>query len=123
MILCPLQGRGRRVNFLQVHLSSDGGVISAIEVQVVVDRLSMECFRDSTKQTNYRIWKLFNQFFIKLDDRPRSWNDRLVLFTGFLVDSQLQSATVKSYISAIKGGSYGNRSQTFTGPFPLDIFN
>ena len=55
------------------------------------------------RQTYYRIWKQFNQFFVKLDDKARSWSDCLVLFTGYLVDSKLQSATVKTYISAIKG--------------------
>ena len=34
-------------------ISSDSGVISTIEVQAVVDRLSMERFRDSTKQMYY----------------------------------------------------------------------
>ena len=82
---------------------SDGGMIAMKQVQAVVDKLSMERYRDSTRQTYYHIWKLFNQFFLKLDDKLQSWSDRLVLFTGFLVDSQLQSTMVKTYISTIKG--------------------
>ena len=39
---------------------------------------------------------------MKLDKKPGEWEDRLVLFTGFLVDNQLQSFSVRSYISAIK---------------------
>ena len=48
------------------------------------------------------IWKLFNQFFIKLDRKPRDWNQRLVLFVCYLIDNKKQSSTVRSYISAIK---------------------
>ena len=53
--------------------------------------------------TYHHIWKLFNQFFIRLDSKPRSWEDRLILFTRFLVNNELQSSTVKTYISAIRG--------------------
>ena len=34
--------------------------------------------------------------------KPCSWEDRLVLFTRFLVNNKLKSATVKSYLSAIR---------------------
>ena len=45
---------------------------------------------------------MFNQFFIRLDRKPASWEHRLNLFVGHLVDSNHQSSTVKSYVSAIK---------------------
>ena len=50
----------------------------------------------------YVIWKQFNQFFIRLDTKPHSWEEQLVLFIGFMVESKKQSSTIKSYISAIK---------------------
>ena len=45
---------------------------------------------------------MFNKFFIKLDHKPLTWSDRLTLFVAYLVENKKQSATVKSYISAIK---------------------
>ena len=62
----------------------------------------MNQHRDSTKKNYYLVWKLFNEFFIKLDEKPRSWEDRLTLFVGYLISNNKQSATVKSYISAVK---------------------
>ena len=73
-----------------------------MHVQHIVEQLSFEKHRNTTRETYHRIWKLFNQFFVKLDVKPCSWEDRLVLFTGFLVHSKLKSSTVKSYISAFR---------------------
>ena len=50
----------------------------------------------------HKVWKLFNQFFVRLDVKPANWEDRMVLFTGFLIDCRLQSSSVKSYLSAIR---------------------
>ena len=81
---------------------SSSSTISTKEIQLIVDKLSMERCRNSTLETYHRIWKLFNQFFIKLDEKPDTWEQRLILFTGFLVDNKLKSTTVKTYISAIR---------------------
>ena len=50
----------------------------------------------------YAVWKLFNKFFIRLDYKPPTWSDRLTLFVAYLIENNKQSATVKSYVSAIK---------------------
>ena len=63
----------------------------------------MERCRDSTRQTYYRIWKQFNQFFLRLDQKPDTWEECLILFTGFLVEAKHKSSTVKTYVSAIRG--------------------
>ena len=39
---------------------------------------------------------------MKLDVKPGTWEDHLTLFVGYLITNDKQSATVKSYISAIK---------------------
>ena len=39
---------------------------------------------------------------MRLDVKPDSWEDRIMLFTGYLIENQKQSSTVWSYISAIK---------------------
>ena len=83
--------------------------ISTIKIKNIVDRLRTERCRDSTQQMYYRIWKLFNQFFIRLDSKPDTWEDRLVLFTGFLIENKLKSNTIRSYLLAIKGVLYENK--------------
>ena len=69
---------------------------------MIVDKLRGQQYRDSTKCNYYTIWKLFNKFFLRLDQKPGSWEERLVLFVGYLIDDKKQSSTVKSYVSAIK---------------------
>ena len=59
--------------------------------------------RNSTAKTYYSVWKQFNKFLIKLDVMPDSWEDRTSLFITYLIEfKQLQSSSIKSYISAIK---------------------
>ena len=58
---------------------------------------------ESTKKNYYSIWKSFNEFNICLDTKPTSWEDRLNLYIGYLIEfKKVQSQTVLSYISAIK---------------------
>ena len=54
------------------------------------------------KQTYMHIWRQFNAFVISLDKKPHVWEDRVSLYVGYLIDKGLQSATIKTYVSAIK---------------------
>ena len=67
-----------------------------------MEELKLHRHRDSTKAMYYSVWKAFNQFFIRLDEKPATWEDRLVLFVGYLVQKKLKATTINSYISAIK---------------------
>ena len=67
-----------------------------------MEQLKNEQHRTSTKRSYRSVWKNFNQFFIQLDIKPTSWEDGMALYVGYLVKSQKQSSTVRSYISAIK---------------------
>ena len=58
--------------------------------------------RNSTRQNYYCIWKIFNNFVLSLDRIPPSWEEKLTLFLGYLVNEGRKSTTIKSYISAIK---------------------
>ena len=58
--------------------------------------------RDSTRKNYYAIWKLFNTFYLRLDRKPETWEERLNYFITYLVHSNKQSSTVKSYVSAIR---------------------
>ena len=46
---------------------------------------------------------MFNEFFIRLDVKPESWEERITLFVAYLVQSHKKSNTIKSYVSAVRG--------------------
>ena len=48
------------------------------------------------------IWRNFNDFIIRLDRKPESWEERTSLFLTFLIEKGAKSATIKLYKSAIK---------------------
>ena len=49
----------------------------------------------------HRVWNSFNKFLIRLN-KPDNWEDRVLLFSAYLIQNGNQSSTVKSYVSAIK---------------------
>ena len=87
---------------METTSSSGESSISMAAVQSIIDKLRLQKNHSSTTNSYYRIWKKFNEFFIKLDSKPSCWEDRLVLFVGYLINMNRQSSTIKSYISAIK---------------------
>ena len=72
-------------------------------MEEVLEKLKCAKNRDSTKANYLAIWRNFNNFLIKLDKKPNHWEDRIALFGAYLVNKGVQSATLKSYFSAIKG--------------------
>ena len=42
------------------------------------------------------VWRNFSKFFMKLDEKPNNWEDRILLYTGFLINEGKKSQTVKS---------------------------
>ena len=75
--------------------------LSTRDISQIVDQLQMHQHRDSTRKNYYTVWKLFNEFFIRLDVKPSAWEHHLTLFVGYLINFNKKS-TVRSYISAIK---------------------
>ena len=82
--------------------SSTESSISTKGIQEIIQKLKREKYRDSTKQNYYKIWQIFNRFFIRLDAKPATWENRILLFTAHLIDQGKKSTTVKSYISATR---------------------
>ena len=68
----------------------------------IVNKLRMEKSRESTRNLYYGVWKNFNKFIIRLDKKPKSWEDRIILYTGFLVQNKRKSTTIRTYLSAIR---------------------
>lgn len=68
----------------------------------VVEKLSNDDIQDSTKSMYHSIWCNFNKFLLSFDDLPTTWEDKMVLYATFLADIGNSSATVSSYMSAIR---------------------
>ena len=82
--------------------SSSSGHISTVEMEVIVESLQNQSHRDSTQANYHGIWKAFNKFYIQLDRKPKLWDDRITLYVAYLIDTNHRSATIKSYVSAIR---------------------
>ena len=76
--------------------------LSTEVLQSFVDQLRLQKYRKSMQLSYFKVWQNFNEFFIKLDQKPDSWEQRLTLFVAFLINKNRKSNTIKSYISAIK---------------------
>ena len=93
---------------MEIFIPSDAtsetssSTISTSAIQAIVDKLKCQSHRESTRNNYYGIWKSFNEYNLKLDIKPSSWEDRLTLFMGCLICMNRKSTTIKSYISAIK---------------------
>ena len=87
---------------LESDSTSMSSIISTSEIQAIIEQLQSEQHRGSTRKSYLAVWKIFNEFFVRLDRKPIAWADRITLFVGYLVNSNKKSSTVRSYISAIK---------------------
>ena len=76
--------------------------ISTSYMTNVLEFLKYQTTRSSTVRAYYNIWKNFNKFIIRLDQKPTCWESGTCLYGAFLVENGAQSATLKSYFSAIK---------------------
>ena len=84
------------------HSTSGSSTISTKTVSQIVERLRFQRCRDSTRATYYCVWKVFSKFYFRLDVKPPTWEERIVLLTAFLIDNKLKSTSVRSYLSAIR---------------------
>ena len=101
-LLCLLFIVGKAKSRLSLPVSSlTKSSISTIAIRDIIWKLKNEKYRDSTKKNYYRIWKLFNNFFVRLDVKPFHWEEHITLFAAYLINERKQSTTVRSYISAI----------------------
>ena len=68
----------------------------------IVERLKNQSNRESTRMSYHKIWTRFNKFIIRLDIKPKTWEERVALFAAQMVEEGKKSSTIQSYVSAIK---------------------
>ena len=81
---------------------SSSSTISTSAIENIIDRLKNNHHRKSTVAIYHTVWRIFNQFFLRLDHKPSTWEERLILFVGYLIDQDRKSSTIRRYVSAIK---------------------
>lgn len=69
---------------------------------VVVEGIKHHDLEDSTKKTYHTIWKDFLIFLSDFDNLPQDWEDKMVMYAAHLANTGTYSATVSSYMSAIR---------------------
>ena len=89
------------------HSSSSSGssTISRKHIELALQKLKASQTRASTTKNYHAIWRIFNNFLIRLVDKNKSrltWEQKVVLFGTYMVEQGAQSQTIKSYFSAIK---------------------
>ena len=103
-ILLLFLAKPRTSQWINEEITSSSGqsTISTQYMCSIVDRLKNQRNRDSTRKNYHSVWRSFNNFFIRLDDKPDNWEDRIILFVGYLINDNKKAATIHSYVSAIK---------------------
>ena len=81
---------------------SSSSTISTRYMWTVLEKLKNQSNRESTRTSYHKIWTRFNKFIIKLDVKPKTWEERVALFAAQLVEEGKKSTTIQSYVSAIK---------------------
>ena len=92
----------RKCNYSDSISTTSSDRISTSKLQEVREQLLNSVHRNSTRKNYHGVWQNFNKFVIKLDWIPESWEERVSLYCAFMSENELQSSTMKSYISAIK---------------------
>ena len=82
--------------------TSSNATISTRKMEIILERLKGQKNRESTKANYLSIWRKFNNFVMKLDVKPKSWEQRMSLYCAYLVDRGVQSSMIKCYKSAMK---------------------
>ena len=119
LIINVSTGKSKRSRKKNSDKALTSSTISTVELKQIIQRLELSRFRNTTRQNYLKIWRLFNQFIIRLDAKPDNWADRLTLFVGNLVNQNKQSKTIKSYISAVKAILKENRIKVKEDSFAL----
>ena len=88
---CISAKKTKRTPEITSDKSSTNSSISTNAVLDIVEKLRLEARRKSTRKNYYSVWKNFNQFYLKLDIKPESWEERIILYAGYLIDQNKKS--------------------------------
>lgn len=82
--------------------SSNDSLISTEYFQKVLEELELKAVEDSTMEVYMVAWRAMNEFYCRLDNKPKPWEQRMSLFIAFMIKKRYEKATIQTYISGIK---------------------
>lgn len=82
--------------------SSNDSLISAEYFKMVLDELEVKAVEDSTMKVYMVAWHAINNFYCRLDNKPKPWQQRMALFIAFMIKKRFEKSTIKTYIAGIK---------------------
>ena len=68
--------------------SASTSKLSTVEINLIVEHLRTQSHRDFIRMNKYSIWKAFSKFYLRLDVKPKNWEDWLTLDIGYLLDQK-----------------------------------
>ena len=68
--------------------TSDWTTISTVQMKNIVESLKLGRNCSGTRKNYHTIWKLFANFYFRLDTKPDNWEDRIMLFVGYLIENK-----------------------------------
>lgn len=95
---------GQQSNIFSENLSVSSGA-SRYSVEFfnsILESINQSALKPKTKKLYHTVWVSFNQFLLKFNRLPRTWEEKILLFVTHLADSGKKPSTIKSYVSAIK---------------------
>ena len=102
MIKCITGKHDRNTTYGDSESTHSSTTISLKGISDLVELLKTKRHRNGTQKNYYCVWRKFSEFFIRLDNKPEQWEDRITLFVGFLIQNGKKSTTIRSYVSAMK---------------------
>lgn len=62
----------------------------------------MRAVQDSSLKVYITAWRAMNDFYCRLDNKPKPYEQRLALFVAYMIKKRYEKQTIKTYISGIK---------------------
>ena len=66
-------------------------------IEDIIEELRLHQHRSSTRMNYYCVWRKFNEFYVRLDKKPRAWEQRILLFAAHIsaIRAVLNSIDIK----------------------------
>ena len=77
-------------------MSSHSSKISTREMELILEKLKCNKNREGTKANYLSSWCSFNDFVIRLDTKPKAWEDKTALFLAYMIEHGAKSSTIKA---------------------------
>lgn len=82
--------------------SEHDSLLSTEFFEKVLQELEFRAVEDSTMHVYMTAWRSMQDFYCRLDRKPKPWDQRMSLFIAYMIKKRFEKATIQTYISGIK---------------------